>query len=124
MRVVDSSPLANHGQHLFARTEEHDTQFPSLFPLPSFLKSLHLKDEQVPSGNALFGLALCLQPSAGLDNACTVGNQIVPTSKCLSKSLILLCRIIRVGIDGIYERLALRNQTKFCLRANDIESLK
>ena len=88
------------------------------------LQAVHLKLEEVPSGDTLPGLRLRLYPSASLHHAHSVGNEHIAARKCLGKEGILSRRVIRMGVDGIDKQFPLRQRFKLRLAAEDIQFFK
>lgn len=106
--------LANQAQYLFAGTQEHD--------LAALLVQLvHLEDEQVPAGNALLGLRLCVEPLAHANDADSIGNKHVALGQGLFEQNVLAGVVVRECIDRVDQKLALGQVSQFCSATKQIQ---
>ena len=107
--IVHGSPFLYQAQHLFAAAHKE-----ALTALA--VQLVHLKHKQIPSGYALFGLRLSLQPFACLHYAHSVRNKHIAFCQGLCKQLVLQGGVIRVSVNCVYQQFALRQFAK-CISA-------
>lgn len=101
IRIYLRSPELDQSQYPF--TAPHEETFASP-PVQLF----HFMFKQVPSCNPFLRLRFGFQPPAGHYDAGPVRHQGIPLLESLCKKRILLCRVIRMCIDGVDQHLAFR----------------
>ncbi len=120
MGIVVGCPLPNEAKNVL-RTAQKQAHTLLLTLGKSIVDTLHLIDKQIPSGHSLFGLRLCLEPTACHHDAASVGQKIVALTQCLGKQGIVLGCVERVGIEGVDKCLSFGNGCQRIARREDVE---